>query len=286
MFGPNVKADERGFYYHHRENEFHKIMLDLEIVFKEKFGYYDYNILFITGSGTFVNEIVVNSYISKFEFLDTDGTFGKRLASIPTLRDKKLNLNSASYAYPLYETSTSSFNSREHKETDIVFMDAVSAFPYYKPKCDIFTTVSSKQLGAFPVLGIIAFKLGEMYFDQIEGTCLNLREHLEYHRFKWETRNTPAIPLYYDLLKTLETFDLEKFRQKIDYRRELLTSKIPPEEIIGTGPVLTIRFHDSLFLEISKKYNLYESKTGHQIFLWSGTDEEYERLAKDLERIK
>ena len=84
MFGPNVKADERGIYYHHREKEFHNLLIELQDVFKEKFGYKNYHILFITGNGTFVNEMVINSFYDQFTFLDTDVTFGEGLSKIPT----------------------------------------------------------------------------------------------------------------------------------------------------------------------------------------------------------
>lgn len=285
MFGPNIKADSRGIYYHHREGMFHEILQSLENIFINKFGLQDYNFIFLTGNGTTANETVISSFCYAFNFLFTDAEFGRRLYNMSLLYNKSI-VKKEIEAYPLYETSISRLNLRGIRE--ITFLDMVSAFPYYLPPrgTAIWTTVSSKQIGASPVLGIVGvhkdLDLGE-WFESRFDSCLNLIGHFEFRR-KCETHTTPAIPLFYDLLTTLINFDRKALVIKINSRRKKVLHKIGIDNVIGCGPVITFT-PDGIPEQIAVKFNLYRSKVGYQIFLWSGTDDEYELFYRALERV-
>jgi len=290
MFGPNVKTDERGIYYHHREGMFHSILESLENVLANKFGLEEYEFVFLTGSGTTANETVIFSFRQRFTFLFTDADFGQRLVNISEAHNKRLPVVSQ-IAYPLYETSISRLNIVEDLGTTdaLVFLDMVSAFPYYLPPkgTAIWTTVSGKQLGAYPVLGIIGIHkeldLGD-YVINSHGSCLNLLSHLWYRK-QHETNTTPAIPLYYDLLQQLLHFDRGALVKKINTRRKKIVHLIGIDNVMGVGPVVTFKPNDKL-VPIAVDFNLYKSKAGFQVFLWSGTDGEYEAFYRALERIK
>lgn len=285
MFGPNVKSDERGVYYHHREEMFRTILRAIEQLFIHKFGLEEYRILFITGSGTTVNESVIFGFRKRFRFLFDDATFGRRLADLGSTHSNDKLPQSNWVAYPYYETSNSRLNL--YKGDVPTFLDMVSAFPYYLPPkgTKIWTTVSSKQLGAYPVLGIVgihkSLDLDEM-FVRHQGSSLCLLDHLDKMK-EGETPHTPAIPLYYDLLQSLAAFQLDEFRQKIGLRRRRVLHYIGVENVIGGGPVITFIANTKKLKRAAEECNLYKNSIGYQIFLWSGTDEEYDTFFKILE---
>jgi len=288
MFGPNVRADERGVYYHHRESMFHEILKSLENVFAKKFGLEDYDFLFITGSGTTANEIVIFSLDRiRFNFLFDDADFGVRLRKISMAYGRSTGVeNVNNVAYPLYETSISRWNVHQ-PVSKFTFLDMVSAFPYYLPPKDtaIFTTVSSKQLGAYPVLGIIGIlktvDLGE-YVSHHNGSSLNLLGHL-FCRVNGETLATPAIPLYYDLLQKVLYFDRGDLIKKIDRRRRRIEHIVGIENVMGCGPVVTFR-NTEVIKSVAVEFNLYKGDAGYQVFLWSGKDNDYLNFCEVLER--
>lgn len=288
MFGPNVRADTRGIYYHHRESMFHEILKSLENVFAKKFGLEDYDFLFVTGSGTTANEIIIFSLDRiRFNFLFDDADFGIRLRKMSMAYGRSTEVKNANnVAYPLYETSISRLNIHQ-PASKFTFLDMVSAFPYYLPPKNtaIFTTVSSKQLGAYPVLGIVgiqkAVDLGE-YVSHHAGSSLNLLGHL-FCRAKGETLTTPAIPLYYDLLQKVLDFDRNDLIEKIDRRRRRIEHIVGIENMMGCGPVVTFR-NTEVIKSVAVEFNLYKSDAGYQVFLWSGEDSNYLDFCEVLER--
>lgn len=289
MFGPNVRADTRGIYYHHREDMFHELLKSLEATFAHKFGLERYEFLFLTGSGTTANEVIIFSFRTKFDFLFDDADFGMRLRKMSAVHDRERYSVSSEpcVAYPLYETSISRLNVHQANPKDLVFLDMVSAFPYYLPpkNCSIFTTVSGKQLGAYPVLGIIGIHkdldLGD-YVGSYDGSSLNLLGHL-FHRQKHETLTTPSIPLYYDLLQTIKDFDRKALINRIDRRRKRIAHIVGVQNTIGCGPVITFK-NVKRIEHVLRGFNLYKSNAGHQVFLWTGTDDGYESFCRELER--
>lgn len=276
MFGPNQRATHKKSYTH-RDAEFKSILRDLQQLFCEKFKLNDHVVLFVTGPGTLANEIVVNSCLWGMD-AHYGGKFGKRLSNQIKERNEGTKLVKA---YVYYETSTSTLNQRPFNPT--VFADMISAFPYYLPDAiDIWTTVSSKQLGALPVLGIIVIKktMLNIFYEQSNYTVLDLHNYLAYAKDD-QTPTTAAIPLYVDLLERLQKFNRAKMVSKINSRREQLEAVVPQEYIIGVGPVLTIR-DEFLSNEIIEKYSLYKGDNVHQVFLWSGENNQYENFIKEL----
>jgi aspartate aminotransferase-like enzyme len=267
-------------HYHHRGPEFHALLQELERVFIEKFGLQDYNIIFLTGSGTTANEAVIYSYYYAFEMQFLDAEFGLRLQRLSEAhRKRQQHPYKKCVAYPLYETSISRLNGQLYMDGQFTFLDMVSAFPYWLPPkgTAIWTTVSSKQLGAYPVLGIIGIckdlDMGD--FLPPNRSVLNVREHLRF-REKAETLTTPAIPLYQDLLDELRIFSRPAMIKKINARGSAIT-KLAGDYIIGTGPVVT--FRDVKWLDpIANDFQLYRGAVGYQVFLWSGRDCDYETL--------
>jgi hypothetical protein len=73
--------------------------------------------------------------------------------------------------------------------------------------------------------------------------------------------------------------------KKINERRKKIIHRIGIDNIIGSGPVITFKPLDEL-TPVAREFNLYKSKAGFQIFLWSGTDNEYESFYRALERAK
>lgn len=290
MFGPNVKANSSNIYYHHREESFHHLMFRIEEAFRNCFGLDDYDLLFVTGSGTLVNEIIIFSCKYEFTVYHNSHEFGKRLEWM-TIAHKRIRSRSdiEFVAYPMYETSISHFNNYPSPEpfSRVLFLDMISAFPYYMPPSgvDIWTTVSSKQLGAFPVLGIIGIRKElplDNFFGDYPRSVLNLKDYLRFAEKK-ETPATAAIPLYEDLLNCLIGFDRDELVETIESRREKIINIIGEEHIMGQGPVIT--FNESLNLgKIPRDFDLYKSDSHSQVFLWTGTDSEYTQLYEALER--
>ena len=292
MFGPNVKSDDSGIYYHHREDRFHNMLEEIEQIFVKKFGLDDYIMLFLTGSGTTANEAVIFSFKAQFTYLFFDAEFGRRLLRLSEAHRRNFCESDNYLAFPLYETSISRVNKiKIDYEQQITFLDMVSAFPYYLPPKNtaIWTTVSSKQIGAYPVLGIIAIRKdlldSNKWFRFIPNSTLSIMEHIKF-RHRKETLTTSAIPLYVDLLKVLRKFDRESLIRKIDERRERILNIIGERSVMGEGPVITFK-PKSWLMPLADEFNLYINSSGnHQVFLWSGTNSEYEQLYKALEGMK
>lgn len=293
MFGPNVTACIDGEYFHHRGERFHGLMRDIKQTFVDKFGLQDYDVLVVTGSGTLVNEIVMSSLDGVVQVHDTDAMFGRRLFDMRVAHSCEQAANRAvvSSAHVLYETSLSRFNTVLScaKKTGLTFIDMVSAFPYYSvPVCaDVFTTVSSKQLGAYPVLGVLCIRKElrhEAYFRHQPGSILDVYRHLSFFD-KHETAHTAAIPLYVDLLKKLRDFDRAAFIEKIDARRTQVLESVRNEWVIGQGPVITLSRTDVLD-GVAHELSLYRGAAGYQLFLWSGTDAQYDDLCRRLKLIR
>jgi aspartate aminotransferase-like enzyme len=265
MLGPNVKPN-----IHHREKQFELLYDDLCNAFKDKFNLpEDIIVLPITGSGTLALEILINSLDIKFKHEFTDEEFGSRLEKIN--HQEKGNEGTA---YVHYETSISKLNSIE-KSNGITLLDAVSSFPYYDipSNVDAWVTVNSKQLGCNPGLSFIIIKKSLLSkVKPVEFSYLSLQRYLDYGMLN-QTPNTPAISLMQETLEKIQTFDIDAFRKKIDKRRKQMHKVFDTNT--GDGPVYTIE--DNSYNDIKNVFGLY-GKKNIQIFLWSGTDKDYNSL--------
>jgi aspartate aminotransferase-like enzyme len=296
MFGPNVKTGTHGMYMHHREQRFRNLVLELNSAFQETFQLPDYEFLFVTGSGTLVNEILVRSFRSMWTVAQVEGKFTKALTAMNQLyhpaNDTIVPAKKKVYgiAYVRYETSTSHVVMVPHPMHGIidslVFADCISSFPYYSINdADIFTTVSCKQIGADPVLGIIGYKRElrlETFFKSIPGSVHDLFSYVAAAGIG-ETPHTPSIGLYQSLLDRIRGFQVAAFRDWL--RARIQKFAFLSDTIIGEGPVLTIPFTYPGITTVADKWKLYRSPVGYQVFLWSGTDFQIEELREDIKRI-
>lgn len=295
MFSPNCLPD-----YSHRSPKFRKLYGDLKKIIIDKLEVPNkFNILFISGSGTLANEIVLKSFRENFCFYDTENEFGNRLLKTSLNISQSQNIfkynKSGKYnlAYVNYETSISKHNNirLKKKEYGFVFSDAISAFPYYKDcyNDDVFTTVSSKILGSAPILSLIFYDKNKIeMFDDIGYSVLNFMRYVEFDKKK-ETPNTTNITGMEMLYNRMKKFDLKKVKDTINIRNYELNRFINNRYIIGNNPpVLTIKGFSNKALIIPyfllEKYYLYKSGDNYQIFLYSGTDEQYKELITDLKK--
>jgi aspartate aminotransferase-like enzyme len=272
MLGPNVKPN-----IHHREKSFELLYDNLCNTFKEQFKVpEDFLVIPITGSGTLALEILINSLDIKFEHKFTEEEFGSRLEKI-NHQDKGTD----AIAYVHYETSISKLNS--FRTDKITLLDAVSSFPYYDIPADVdaWVTVNSKQIGCNPGLSFIVIK--ESLLPKVkpaEFSYLSLQRYIDYGKIN-QTPNTPAISLMMETLEKIQSFDVDAFRNKIDKRRKQMDKVF--SENTGAGPVYTI--DEEHHTDIKNVFGLY-GKHNTQIFLWSGTSNDYNSLVNYAKRTK
>ncbi len=295
MFGPNVRASIRvRIDYHHRQEKFFSIYENILRRLRSLFRIDDsFEIVLVTGSGTATIETVISSYRGTFRVGGAEGTFRNRWIELAR-HHHKLDDRGDLIIVQL-ETSKSILNDPGDERP--FFVDGISSFPYYDrpPEVQIFATVSSKILGAAPVLGIVIFKksLVDRFIAADDFTYFNMNRLLMYGRER-QTPHTPAIPLFADLLAKLERFDLAQVRGRIDHHSEILVDALGEENFIGQRrcPVLTLRDPDILPAWILEKYSIYgqwpfgKAKKNIQIFTYSERTRSYERLARDFKKIR
>ena len=293
MFGPNNEPS-----IHHREEAFEELYIDTQQKFcrlarlDEKI----WDVFFITGSGSCAIETMLYS-VTKPLVVATQGHFSNRVLNYLAQTKTDGPKTRGEYQYVVtYETATSQFNKASTTyngeilpiDVKLTVTDCVSSFPYYDPQGDMWATVASKQLGCSPGLSIIVMKKELWYNDIIKPADASYMSLAKY-KIKddiHQTPHTPAISLLQDLNKKLDKFDVTTHRKMIDKRREKILSMLPPNLIIGDGPVVTIKNNNYKTTELVMRTGLYNnSSAGPQIFLWSGTDEQYEELYKELEKV-
>lgn len=83
MFGPNTYfEDQVNICYSHRDKIFFDLFRKVSDLFVEKFKLFDYDILFIPGSGTIGLESLMFSIDYELSFIGNEGTFKERLKSL------------------------------------------------------------------------------------------------------------------------------------------------------------------------------------------------------------
>jgi aspartate aminotransferase-like enzyme len=291
MFGPNYKKKlVVDIDCHHREERFYSIIKEIKSIFRQKFEIpNEYEIVLINGSGTFAMESVISSIGKDINPVGFQGKFLERWSEYCRYYNK-YSSNGVKLAVQ-FETSESIYNSVAN---NAYIVDGVCAFPYYTvpSNCSIYVTVTSKLLGAAPVLGVVLIRKTEMksFEANINPGSLNLLKWIEYTNQN-QTPFTPSIPLYLDFLRTLENFDLEYVRGKIDYISDKIVEILGRENIIGDprGPAITV-CDNVIPDEIIKRYRLYGSevigKKKLQIFTYSENEKIYDSFFNDLRKYR
>jgi aspartate aminotransferase-like enzyme len=280
MFGPNHSPR-----YHHRERNFSEHYEDTVNLFCDFAGISpnEWDVFFITGSGTCAIQTILYSVNTKLNVL-TDGLFSERMRRFLD-EQGKLDTTSSLDSGVCYETSISHYNS--DLSDDIFMCDCVSSFPYYEPKGQMWATVTSKQLGCSPGLSVVVMKKYLWDTDLISPAD---ESYLSLGKFKakrdiYQTPHTPAINLIDEFHSLLSNYTVDTFREKILERRTELLRHIPVEQTIGDGPVLTLK-DDEQSKALTIQFSLYNnSSEGPQVFLWSGTGDQYDKLYNAVEDI-
>jgi aspartate aminotransferase-like enzyme len=290
MFGPNpsttihLKVD-----YHHRESRFADIHTEALALFREKFNIpLNYEVIIFTGSGTLAVEAFIASFRGKLAIQSSNLQTERFAARWKGLLEHygKYEASSEISMKVQFETSQSLYNG----DSNATFVDAVSAFPFWSaPRSPAWSTVSSKILGAAPVLSILVVEqtfLREYLADT--PSYLSPFKYLEFQK-KGETPFTPAMPLFQDFRDKLRVFNLAQVREQIAENHSLLVDAIGAENLVSAEltPVLTI-LPGVLPEDLAKRWTLYgQGGAGKlQIFLYSEAPGEYIRLANEIRQVK
>lgn len=290
MFGPNVSTRiDITVDYHHREERFAAIHREVVGLFRDKFSIpSNYEIAIYTGSGTLAVEAFIASYRGSLRVDTPDIENDKFARRWKTLLQHygKYDPTSDRSMKVLFETSQSQFNG----DLNATFVDAVSGFPFWPaPRSPVWSTVSSKLLGAAPVLSLLVVDK-DFLRDNLEDTpsYLSPFKYLEYQKIG-ETPFTPALPLFHDFRDKLRSFDIAALREQIASRHALLLDVIGAENVVTSDLSPTLTVHPGVIAEeVVARWNLYGQKGGGrvQIFLYSETSDKYEMLAKDIQRTR
>lgn len=290
MFGPNVSTRiDVTVDYHHREVKFSDMHREIVSTFREKFSIPDnYEIVIYTGSGTLAVEAFIASYRGSLRVDTADienDKFAKRWKGLLE-HYGKYDPSSDRSVKVLFETSQSQYNG----DQNATFVDAVSGFPFWPaPRSPVWSTVSSKLLGAAPVLSLLVVEKGFLHtYLEDSPSYLSPFKYLEYQKIG-ETPFTPAIPLFQDFRDKLKAFDLVALRENVARNHALLMDVIGAENVVTTelSPTLTIN-PGVIPDEVIARWNLYGHKgVGRvQIFLYSETNDKYAMLAEDIQRAR
>jgi len=285
MFGPS-EWTFNGVTNHHRSPAFRWFLRNLEAEFKRVFGVReDWTVLFMPGGGTVVNDAVLSSCPCHVE--GPDLPFVNRLCRLNNHLLPRNSYRPLVRACVSYDTATSTVLSVPPSDGFVMtFADCVSSFPYYgiPTSIDAWSTVSGKQLGASPGIGILA--MSPRFRTAIRPTSsrsvLSLSDWLDFHSLG-EQPHTPAVQLLENLAGTINSFSVPGLRETIDKRRAALEVLVPAGEHTGTGPVFTF-LTDSLPESLIRKWDVYPGGVGPQLFLHAGGD--WTGLFNDLKGIQ
>jgi len=287
VFGPNCSRNVScKIDFHHRGVSFRDIFSRCCFLFREKFNVSnEFEILPLTGSGTLAVEAFVSSINKGITVDGCDGTFKQRWILL-CKKYGKLSEQSGNRLYCRLETSRSIVN----EFPSALMIDCVSSFPYYDvPPCEAWVTVSSKLLGATPVLGIVVVKrklLDEMC-DESEMSYLNLNRVRRFAE-KNQTPTTPSMALFEDFRQELEKIEVDKIRENVRRNSEVIVNAVGVDSVVGENicPVITIP-KERIQQGVAVDFDLYgledESKVNYQIFTGTESRSDYERLARAIE---
>ena len=285
MFGPNSCFEHHEKIDHcHRDPEFFTTYENLTQSIQDKFNLHNYDILFIPGSGTIGVESVMFSTKRRIKVVGIDGVFRERWKKMADYYNR-FKTRSYEELYCHLETSCSQvFDSRDR------LVDAVSSFPYYPipNETRIFITCSNKQLASYVGLSIVGVRKDywKHLHDSSTFSYLNLSRYREYARLN-QTPSTTPTNIFNHLLQTINKFDIDDFRNKVDRISDKIVNIIGCNGIIGdkSGPVITIR-KNKIPIKLARKYNLYGLHTGkswYQIFTYSHEEKDYDDFINDFD---
>lgn len=287
MFGPNTHFDHLvSISYSHREKKFFDLYLEVTTLFKTTFHLYDFDILFIPGSGTVGVEAAVFSARDRIEVIGHDGTFRDRWMALSRTynagRGKRRSI-------PLYCQLETSVSRRYVSDGMPAIVDGISAFPYYlpPPNTQIYITATNKGLLSFVGLSIVMVRnsfWGELLDDRV-FSYLNLSRYRAFAH-QLQTPSTTATHIFEHLKSVLQTFNLDEYRARIDRVSDKLVEGIGTEFIIGDrrGPVITARM-DAFPTGFAQNCNLYGywiGKSSYQFFTYSQNESDYEAFLAQL----
>jgi phosphoserine aminotransferase len=252
----------------------------------------DWEIVFVGGGGTLANDIMVHALPvgQRFYVPWAWQKFGSRLYRQAKAVNAPAPSPSGSHvAFVLYETSVGDVHRWDQRKgsSGVIVADMISAFPYYRPPdcVDMFTCVSGKMLGGTPGLGIVCIrkalveKRSLRLNDYEVPVSLRLGPYLDN-----SIPYTPPIPQFYDLAHAIYEGKRDDIVNRINNRRSMLDGVIAPQYRVGSGPVYTIKGAPSDIVDFWP--GLYHNGAGHgQLFLWSGTDKQYDLFCELWQRM-
>lgn len=279
MFCPNVTPT-----FSHRDSEFKAIYSDFKNVIRNIFSLSSRDdVIYVTGSGTLANEIVLSSLRDNARVI-TSGGFSRRISETLS-HHKKLSLDSSISVAVQYETGMSVYN----HTPNATIVDGVSALPYYDLTGNVITTVLSKQFGldtGTSVIIIRDYDKIENIFRDSEPSYLSLKKYIEYGN-DFQTPNTPNMGSIISAIANLRHFDVASHRARLDSRIRELSYELCRADIHHVpGIVTTLHYDDrGRVRKLVDKFSLYTRSGNPQLFLWSSTDYEFTIFIKELSNV-
>jgi len=283
MFAPNkYNVVVPNTEIHHRGNNFKTLYNDFLRLFRNKFDIPEkYDFLVYNGSGSQTVEKVIQSLNFNLSHPYNDGKFELRWNEMSKYYRKK-NPNNTNNCVVQFETSIS----KKRETTGAYLVDAVCAFPYYElPKnFKILVTVSSKLIGAAPVLGIVIYDksiLNDLDYSVPGG----LYDWIKYSK-TGQTPYTPSISILSSLVNEIKHFNTDDMFDKINSVSDMILDIVGPNAIYGDkrGPAISIyKTHVNLVrckqLEI---YGMHTDKDFIQIFTYTESIEKYKTILPQI----
>lgn len=279
MFGPNTHTiiNEK-LDFSHRDVKFMDLFQELNFLFNQIFKLNDYDLIFISGSGTLGVESIFWSSVNKINVIGPEGKFKNRWSKLAKNYNKLKKNDNYVNLFCALETSTGDTFTEKN-----CFIDAVSSFPFYDLPEDTksFVTCSNKQLGSVPGICIVGVKKDswEMFEDDSKFSYLNLARYKSYSH-KNQTPSTPAYPIMQDLINTLKDFSIIDLRKRIEKNCLALGALFIIDK---PSPVILIE-KKKVPTKIAQKWDLYginDETDYYSVFTYSCEAKEYKKFVED-----
>lgn len=244
--------------YSHRSRAFEKVYERCKELLYEKLRVPSgYEILFVGGSATAAIEAALSSLsmwdlqiLSEGEFSDRMREQSRAVVSIAA------GLRWA--AYVQFETAASRYFAFDTMLQRALLVDCVSGFGYYDfpAQADVAITTSSKILGGLPALGIVCLRPHLRSLLRPAGYYLDLSRIWRYAD-RNQTPHTSLLPQFASLRQSLEIFDLEVMRHRIQENSSYVSANMPLLQVGDqVAPVLTFRSPSFLAAQLAQEFNI------------------------------